>query len=137
MSWSLIYEKKFPEVIAHYLLNHFLLEAISATPVLLFPSPIQMTQFLSFFIHGMLQMHCMCSITRLKQKFILLVKFCIPCIHRPVLLITLPLALHPQKHGTDVKSSLIPNLCCLSGPVSSLTYLKTFGFLLSFCLLDG
>lgn len=53
-------------------------------------------------------MHCMCGITRLKQKFILLVKFCIPCIHRPVLLITLPLALHPQKQGTDVKSSLIP-----------------------------
>lgn len=101
MSSSLIYEKKFPEVIARYLLNHFLLEAISADPSPSFPiSYPDDPKFLSFFFRGMLQMCCICSVTQLIQEFILLVKFC------AALPITLPLALHPQKHGTDVKSSL-------------------------------
>lgn len=80
MSWSLIYEKKFPEVIARYLLNHFLLEVISADPSPSFPiSYPDDPKFLSFFFHGMLQRCCICGVTWLIQEFILLVKFCIPC----------------------------------------------------------
>lgn len=103
MSWSLIYEKKFPEVIARYLLNHFLLEAVSADPSPLFPSPIQM--ILSFYLFSF--MPCFkCVVSAVSLGLYRSLFFWWNSAYRAVLLITLPLALHPQKHGTDVKSSL-------------------------------
>jgi hypothetical protein len=46
MSCLLIYEKKFPEVRAHYLLNHFLLEVLSVD---LSPFPISYPDEYIFF----------------------------------------------------------------------------------------
>lgn len=58
MPWLLIYEKKFPEVKAYDLLNHFLLEVISAY---LSPCPISNPDDLVFFFNGMSWIHSSCS----------------------------------------------------------------------------
>lgn len=67
MPWLLIYEKKFPEVKAYDLLNHFLLEVISAY---LSPCPISYPDDLVFFFNGMSWIHSSCSFMSFLERFL-------------------------------------------------------------------